>query len=698
MGHVSAINITENIMTYKFAEYKEEPILKNHLNLGGKSPSGEEYAVTSRYIERNGRPWMSVMGEYHFSRDDKENWERELSKMAAGGIEIVASYLFWIHHEETEGELKFTGNLDVRAFVEAAKSVGLKVCLRVGPWAHGECRNGGLPDWILKKPYKVRDNNPEYLAEVKRWFAAIAKEVQGLFFKDGGNIIAVQLENELTNNAEHLAKLKEIALETGLIAPLYTVTGWNSKFGAKIPVDEVLPVFGAYPDAPWAGGTGKLPLSKHYAFYTMRNDTAIGADIIGGGADGWQLPYERYPFVTCEIGPGMMSTHHRRVVVSAMDAYAMSLVKLGAGNNLVGYYMYHGGTNPVGKTTMNETKATGYPNDYPVLNYDFGTCLSQYGEARLQYAYLNLLHLFINDFGELLAPLVHVPAENFVKEDNLTDLRYCMRADKEKGFIFVNNHQRGEKLKDIKGVSFEAFGKKLPKIDVPGDTAFILPVNITLGEEKLEYATAQLLCRDENTFFFTKIPGIEPVFKFEGSEEFTAYSGFYVKKFGNIKIVVLEFEDALCLRKLNGKIYVGENCNLYLEKGKISCIEPSDFEYREWSGEEFYVNRKEIDYQPARWEIEDTDEKIKIPEAFAWELNIDAQIPRKITCKRIITQSGEGFVEIGEKYDTAIIIADGKPVADRFYDGTIWRVPASLLKDKETYLVMSELRDDISLA
>ena len=55
-------------------------------------------------------------------------------------------------------------------------------------------------------------------------------------------------------------------------------------------------------------------------------------------------------------------------------------------------------------------------------------------------------------------------------------------------------------------------------------------------------------------------------------------------------------------------------------------------------------------------------------------------------------------VTFGEKYDTALILADGKPVADRFYDGTIWRVPAALLKDKETYLVMSELRDDISLA
>ena len=45
-----------------------------------------------------------------------------------------------------------------------------------------------------------------------------------------------------------------------------------------------------------------------------------------------------------------------------MDAYALSLVKLGCGNNLIGYYMYHGGTNPIGRdSTLQESRATGYP-------------------------------------------------------------------------------------------------------------------------------------------------------------------------------------------------------------------------------------------------------------------------------------------------------------------------------------------------
>ena len=91
-------------MIYKFKEFKDEPLLINHLNMGGKNPKGEEINVTSRYFTRNGKPWIGVMGEFHFSRYSRENWHRELAKMKAGGITIVSTYLFWIYHEEIEGK------------------------------------------------------------------------------------------------------------------------------------------------------------------------------------------------------------------------------------------------------------------------------------------------------------------------------------------------------------------------------------------------------------------------------------------------------------------------------------------------------------------------------------------------------------------------------------------------------------------
>ena len=152
--------------------------------------------------------------------------------------------------------------------------------LRIGPWVHGECRNGGFPDWLPDKPYELRSNDPMYLEQVRRWYKRIADEVRGLLYKDGGNIVAIQLDNELVDNAEHLAVLKKIALECGLDVPIYTVTGWNSSSGAQIPVEEVVPVFGGYCEAPWENHIRPLEPSPHYFFLLMRNDSAIGKDLL----------------------------------------------------------------------------------------------------------------------------------------------------------------------------------------------------------------------------------------------------------------------------------------------------------------------------------------------------------------------------------------------------------------------------------
>ena len=568
-------------MIYKFKEFKDEPLLINHLNMGGKNPKGEEINVTSRYFTRNGKPWIGVMGEFHFSRYSRENWHRELAKMKAGGITIVSTYLFWIYHEEIEGKMDFGGDNDIRAFIKECKDVGLDVVIRIGPWAHGECRNGGFPDWLLKKDYKLRDNNEEYLAVVKKWYQSIYNEVKGLFYKDGGNIIAVQIENEFVDNAEHLAKLKEIAVECGFIAPIYTVTGWNSASGAKIPVDEVVPVFGGYCEAPWENHMNRLSPSPHYFFNRMRNDSAIGTDLIAKTqSDGWQLPYERYPFATCELGGGIEVTHHRRPIIKPMDIYAVSLVKLGDGNNLVGYYMYHGGTNKIGElSTFNETKATGYPNDYPILSYDFQAPLSEYGEVREQYGLLNMLHMFVNDFGEEFAPMIAVDSGNTVAADDTNSLRYGMRTNGKSGFVFVNHYQRLTELADIENAVISAENVEFPPIDVKGEVSFFMPFNMKMGDSVLEYATAQPLCKYDDTYFFAEIPNIKAEYKFSK---------------GSANIVTVPFENAKYMRKLNGTVYIGGGCNLYEENGQIHSVEDGEYICQKWNGSEFETLGKAI--------------------------------------------------------------------------------------------------------
>lgn len=665
-------------MIYKFKEFKDEPLLINHLNMGGKNPKGEEINVTSRYFTRNGKPWIGVMGEFHFSRYSRENWHRELAKMKAGGITIVSTYLFWIYHEEIEGKMDFGGDNDIRAFIEECKDVGLDVVIRIGPWAHGECRNGAFPDWLLKKDYKLRDNNEEYLAVVKKWYQSIYNEVKGLFYKDGGNIIAVQIENEFVDNAEHLAKLKEIAVECGFIAPIYTVTGWNSASGAKIPVDEVVPVFGGYCEAPWENHMNRLSPSPHYFFNRMRNDSAIGTDLIAKTqSDGWQLPYERYPFATCELGGGIEVTHHRRPIIKPMDIYAVSLVKLGDGNNLVGYYMYHGGTNKIGElSTFNETKATGYPNDYPILSYDFQAPLSEYGEVREQYGLLNMLHMFVNDFGEEFAPMIAVDSANSVAVDDTNSLRYGMRTNGKSGFVFVNHYQRLTELADIENAVISAGNVEFPPIDVKGEVSFFMPFNMKMGDSVLEYATAQPLCKCDDTYFFAEIPNIKAEYKFSK---------------GSANIVTVPFENAKYMRKLNGTVYIGGGCNLYEENGQIYSVEDGEYICQKWNGSEFETLTIVQSAKQSNVEITGVENAPFEPK-YKEELCIGGE--RELTWKKINVDGGYGFAEIDYVGDVAQIYADGELVADDYYYGKTWRVPCKLLYGKECYMVISEMKED----
>lgn len=665
-------------MIYKFKEFKDEPLLINHLNMGGKNPKGEEINVTSRYFTRNGKPWIGVMGEFHFSRYSRENWHRELAKMKAGGITIVSTYLFWIYHEEIEGKMDFGGDNDIRAFIKECKDVGLDVVIRIGPWAHGECRNGAFPDWLLKKDYKLRDNNEEYLAVVKKWYQSIYNEVKGLFYKDGGNIIAVQIENEFVDNAEHLAKLKEIAVECGFIAPIYTVTGWNSASGAKIPVDEVVPVFGGYCEAPWENHMNRLSPSPHYFFNRMRNDSAIGTDLIAKTqSDGWQLPYERYPFATCELGGGIEVTHHRRPIIKPMDIYAVSLVKLGDGNNLVGYYMYHGGTNKIGElSTFNETKATGYPNDYPILSYDFQAPLSEYGEVREQYGLLNMLHMFVNDFGEEFAPMIAVDSANSVAVDDTNSLRYGMRTNGKSGFVFVNHYQRLTELADIENAVISAENVEFPPIDVKGEVSFFMPFNMKMGDSVLEYATAQPLCKCDDTYFFAEIPNIKAEYKFSK---------------GSANIVTVPFENAKYMRKLNGTVYIGGGCNLYEENGQIHSVEDGEYICQKWNGSEFETLKIGQSAKQSNVEITGVENAPFEPK-YKEELCIGGE--RKLTWKKINVDGRYGFAKIDYVGDVAQIYADGELVADDYYYGKTWRVPCKLLYGKECYMVISEMKDD----
>ncbi len=500
---------------------------------------GTTLTLDSDSLLLNGKPWMPVMGEFHYARYPETEWREELLKMKAGGVDTVATYVFWIHHEEIEGQFDWSGRRDLHRFIQLCGEVGLKVIVRCGPWDHGEVRNGGFPDWLEQKGWHLRSNDTNYLAAVKVFYGEIAKQLSGLLWKDGGPVIGIQLENEFRGPAEHLLALKNLAREAGLDVPIYTKTGWPA-LSTPLPFGEIVPLYGVYAEGFWDRELTPMPGSYWRGFYFSRprTDAAIGTDILGRREVHDAPDVAKYPYLTCEIGAGMMTSYHRRILFYPLDAESTALVKLGSGGASLGYYMYHGGENPDGKlTTLMESQATGMWNDLPVKDYDFQTALGQYGQIRPQYHLLRRIHLFLQEWGSELADLpATMPDQRPNGNRDVDTLRWCVRSDGTNGFIFVNNYQRLQELPPKTNVQFTV---NLPSgpltfpaepVTIPSDACFFWPFNLDLGKGvRLAWATAQPLTAiddgDVRTVFFAQTKNVPAQFAFDSNAGLKTLSG-----------------------------------------------------------------------------------------------------------------------------------------------------------------------------
>lgn len=508
------------------------PIVSGHLNLGGRNPQGRTLAFNSYYMMENGNPCIPVMGEFHFSRYDARFWEAEMLKMKAGGINIVATYVFWNHIEEDETVFEWSGNKNLRLFIELCGKHQLYAFVRIGPFAHGECRNGGIPDWMYGREFPLRSNDPRYLVYVQRLYAEIARQLKGTLFKDGGPVIGIQLENEYmhcgapwevtfrqgmewvpagSEGSAHIAALKQLAIECGLDVPIYSCTGWRN---SPILDGEVLPMQGGYAFTPWSPDPHyRQAPTREFLFRNRHLNPVLNAPATYDAA--------RYPYVCCEIGGGIQDTYYHRPIVPPQSVEALAVMNLAGGSNLIGYYMYHGGSNPVGKHS--------YMNEYtvPRISYDFQAPIREFGQIGASFRHLRLLHTFLQSFGELLAPMqVTIPADaSMIAPEDTTQLRYAVRAKDGAGFIFLNNYQDHVEMQSIEDIVFEiGLGDQLitlphtESLVLEKDVTAILPFGLILGGVQLVYATTQLLTQIEDgkttSYFFFAPQGMVSEYAF----------------------------------------------------------------------------------------------------------------------------------------------------------------------------------------
>lgn len=291
----------------------------------------------------------------HYPRVPRAYWRDRFRKARAMGLNTITTYVFWNLHEPRPGVYDFTGQNDIAEYIREAQQEGLNVILRPGPYVCAEWELGGYPSWLLKdRSVILRSDEPKYTAAVERWFARLAKEVSPLLLKNGGPIIAVQVENEygsFGNDHAYMESLKALLQKTGM-APdlLYTADG-----------PEQIPN-GALPELPAVINFGTGEAKNSFATLdTMRPD---GPKMTGEYWAGW---FDHWGEKHHEVS-GEREAEELEWMLS--QGYSVSM------------YMFHGGTS---FGWMNGANSNGTNYEPDTTSYDYDAPLDEQGTPSQKY-------------------------------------------------------------------------------------------------------------------------------------------------------------------------------------------------------------------------------------------------------------------------------------------------------------------------
>ncbi|MBP2218188.1 beta-galactosidase [Arthrobacter sp. CAN_C5] len=678
--------------------------------------------LTTRYLERDGAPYIPVSGEFHFSRVPRRDWARRLQAMRAGGITTVATYVFWIHHQpQSEQPPDFAGHLDLAAFVELCAAHDLDVVLRIGPWCHGEVRNGGFPDWVQNAPVQHRTDDPPYLELVRGWFTAIAAQLPGRF-GDTSRIIGIQLEIEIYDQPQHILTLKRMARDCGMSAPLWMATGWGS---AELPPDEVLPMYGGYADGFWvdADADWDPTFREHYFFSHVWDDPGIGADILL--MNGGQRPDSRgtvspqFPPVTCELGGGMATAYHRRPLLSGADIAAVANAKIGNGSAWQGYYMYVGGTNP--GPGLQESQSTGYPNDMPEFDYDFHAPVGASGRLNETHAMLRRQHAFLAAVGSRLATMPSSLPDRMpggVQDKEV--LRWAVRSDGTSGFVFINCHQPHDPLSPLPGATFDLqLGKESlsfpdqPITIFPGTVAR-WPFRLEVGKLTIQWATASLLTLLDRPVggtvaVLTAEPGASVAVALEdGTVLRPPNDQVFVHAVGDDAVVVLPSATADLAWVVDGTLYLSADELDAADDDVVTWVRtpgppPQIFDTDSLAFVSLTPTEPTVRSHPGRRPVTAEQLQTAKPPAPGYGshqgrasapghemlVNEGAAFRLQLPSEAIAESALE--LEIDWVGDVAVLEADGRVIADRFWDGTSWTVDLGPAEEAPRELILRVL-------
>ncbi len=296
-----------------------------------------------------------ICGELHYPRIPPEYWRHRLEMARAMGLNAVSTYVFWNVHEERRGEYRFDAQADIASFIRIAHELGLHVILRPGPYVCAEWDFGGLPAWLLRDGAHVRSLDPKFMDPVRSWLARLGDELQPFHARNGGPIIAVQLENEygaFASDAAYLRELCAVLVQSGFgDLPVYTIDQPGDLHAGALDG-----VCAAVTFAPGDAGSQFVTLAE-----LRPQQPLLCGEYWAGWFDHWGEP-------------------HAQLDDDLQVRDLEWMLRTGVSFNI---YMFHGGTNFALWNGANAFDP--HPYQPTVTSYDYEAALDERGVARAKY-------------------------------------------------------------------------------------------------------------------------------------------------------------------------------------------------------------------------------------------------------------------------------------------------------------------------
>ncbi len=340
----------------------------------------------------NNQPTHIYSGAIHYFRVLPEYWEDRLKKLKLCGLNTVETYVAWNLHEPQPNQFNFQGIMNIRKFLLTATKLGLNVIVRPGPYICAEWDFGGLPAWLLAdKNINIRCNDEKFLAYVKNFYKALFSQIKDLQSSQGGNIIAMQIENEYGsygNDKVYLKAIRQIMDDCGCEVLKFTSDGGCNRM--------------------LSAGT----LSDEYKTLNF-----------GSGAKNAFKALDRFegnkPKMCMEFWCGWFDhwgeKHHTRKPKAVLKE-VQDFLDQDANFNL---YMFHGGTN------FGFTAGANHSFKYQptTTSYDYNAPLNEYGDyTPLYHSIRELLHKKTGEPMQELPPSPKLQNIGEVKLTNKTSL------------------------------------------------------------------------------------------------------------------------------------------------------------------------------------------------------------------------------------------------------------------------------------